>query len=164
MTEGRSESEPKSIHIVETDEQALERAIRKWIRFQKNMWAHITDRLEKPSGDYNTWANLLRVVINEISRTVLTVVAGTLTALTAIEAFFKFSERRSEMQQQQRELQAKRDELRYQWMVDVELETDMEKRLKSALNLLEEGPKAYNDVLNKYAFKSKESGEAPQAT
>jgi len=173
-TNNSNDERDKPINIVQTEEEVLVRSIQKWIRFQKSMWQHVTDRLENPSGRYEAYASAMRVTIilmsatittisdiNDVPRVVVTVIAGSLTALTAIEAFFKFAERRSELQQQQREIQAKRDELRYKWMVEVELQTDMKKRLEAALDLLEKGPQAYNDILNKYAFKSKESGEAP---
>ena len=47
-------------------------------------------------------------------------------------------------------------------MVHVELETDRKKQLDEAKRLLEVGPTAYNEILNKYAV-SKE-GDKPQAT
>lgn len=68
--------------------------------------------------------------------------------ILGIDAFLKFAEKRSEMPQPQRELQAKRDELRFKWMVDVEHETDLAKQLNSAKVLLETGPKSCNDTLN----------------
>ena len=66
------------------------------------------------------------------------------------------------MKKQQREIEALRDKLRYDWMVHVELETDRKKQLDEAKRLLEVGPTAYNEILNKYAV-SKE-GDKPQAT
>jgi len=164
--------------LVKTDEDALIRAIEKWVRFQQSMWTYIHDELERPIWKTYQFGVFFRVIIIGLSAAITTistfqddlevwvipVMAGTLTALTAYEAFFKFMERRSEMMQQQRELQAKRDELRYKWMVDVELNTDMGERMKRALDLLEDGPKAYNEILNKYAFESKEAGQGPSTT
>jgi len=46
------------------------------------------------------------------------------------------------VKQQQRELQALRDELRCKWMSEVELETDNRKSMDAAKRLLEEGPRA----------------------
>ncbi|HPH98307.1 MAG TPA: hypothetical protein PKW33_19995 [Anaerolineaceae bacterium] len=169
--------ENATVNIVADDQQALERAILKWVKFQQTMWVHITARLEGPSNTYNNWATTFRITIIILSAVItaisgiegvplvmITILSGVLTALTGVEAFLKFAERRAEMQRQQRELQAKRDDLRYQWMIEVELETDLDKRLKSAKRLLIEGPKAFNDILNKYAFKSKESDQAPTPT
>lgn len=172
-----SNLENTTVNIVGDEKQALERAILKWVKFQQTMWIHITERLEGPSNTYNNWATSFRLTIIVLSAVItaasgiegvplvaITLLSGTLTALTGVEAYLKFADRRGEMQRQQRELQAKRDDLRYQWMIEVELETDLDKRLKSAKRLLIEGPKAFNDILNKYTFKSKESDQAPTPT
>lgn len=164
--------------IVKDEDQALQRAIYKWIKFMQAMWGQITDsQEEKRRKGCVTVAKGLRVAVivlsaaittisdmPEIPRVVITVVAGLMTALTGIEAFFGFSERASSLQRQQREIQGLRDELRYTWMLEVELETDYNKRFAAAKRLLAAGPRSYNEILDKYTFKSKESQNAPEAT
>ena len=167
--------ESMNIKLVESDEEVIQRAIYKWVRFQQNMWAQVAERLEIPSGVCNRWAIVLRVSVILLSTALTTVsnldivprngiaiTAGVITALTAIEAFFRLAEKHGEMKKQQREIEALRDKLRYEWMVKVELETDLQKQLAEAKRLLEEGPKAYNDILNKYALSKQ--GDKPQAT
>jgi hypothetical protein len=165
-------------NIVQNDEQALQRAIYKWVKFMQAMWAQIKDESEeRRKKTYNFLGILFRVVIiilsatittisdiSDVPRTVITIIAGIMTALTGIEAYSRFAERSSSIQQQQREIQALRDELRYKWMIDVELEPDYGKRMESARKLLDSGPKSYNNILNKYVFKSKESDSQPEAT
>lgn len=167
--------EPMSIKLVTNDDEALQRAIYKWVKFQQSMWMQVAEKLEWPSRACSRWSIILRVTIivlstalttfsnlPEVPRNGITVTAGVITGLTAIEAFFRLSEKHGEMKKQQREIEALRDNLRYDWMVHVELETDRRKQLEEAKRLLEEGPAAYNEILNKYAV-SKE-GDKPQAT
>ncbi len=45
---------------------------------------------------------------------------------------------------------------------EVEIEDDMDSRIKAAKDILEKGPKAYNEILNKYILKA-ESDLAPEA-
>ncbi|MBM4424508.1 MAG: hypothetical protein FJ030_14165 [Chloroflexi bacterium] len=167
--------EPMTIKLVANDGEALQRAIYKWVKFQQSMWAQVAEKLEWPSRMCNRWSIILRLTIiilstalttfsnlSEVPRNGITLTAGVITGLTAIEAFFRLSEKHGEMKKQQREIEALRDKLRYEWMVAVELETNMEKQLVEAKRLLKEGPAAYNEILNKYAV-SKE-GDKPQAT
>jgi len=164
--------------IVTDNEAALQRAIFKWIKFMRSMWEQVTDPKDESTKQLlATFGIVFRVLIivlstvvttisdiAEVPRTVITILAGIMTVLTAIEAYFRFTERAQSIQQKQRELQALRDELRYRWMIDMELEPDFNKRMAAAKKLLESGPKAYNSLLNKYVLKSKESAEAPKAT
>ena len=164
--------------IVKNEDDVLLRAIYKWVRFMQAMWAQITDKdQERRKKRYEILGIVFRVVIislstivttvsdiSEVPRTTITILAGILTAFTGIETYFRFSERSLSIQQQQREIQSLRDELRYRWMIGVELETDTKKRINSARDLLQNGPKVYNNILNKYVFKSKESDKAPEMT
>jgi hypothetical protein len=172
------EIDQQDFNVVMNNEQALQRAIYKWIKFMQAMWGQIKDENEeRKKKTYNILGILFRVVIIVLSatittisdisgvpRTVITIFAGTMTALTGIEAYIRFTERGLAIQQQQREVQALRDDLRYKWMIAVELEPDLDKRLEAAKSLLDSGPKSYNNILNKYTFKSKESENQPEAT
>ena len=90
----------------------------------------------------------------------MTLTAGVLTALTGIEAFFQFGNKQAELRRQQREIEALRDKLRFEWFRTVEIGGDIDERLQNAKRLLDEGPAAYNDILNKYALKA-EKGDTP---
>ncbi len=74
----------------------------------------------------------------------------------------KFTDRQSEERRQQREIEALRDKLRYDWFVHVEIEPEMKTRLDAAKRLLKDGPEQYNEVLNKYALKA-EGDPKPEA-
>ena len=74
--------------------------------------------------------------------------------MTGIEAFLRAGERQSDAKKQQREIEALRDRLRYEWFVRVEIEGDMARRLTAAKELLERGPRDYNEILSKYALKA----------
>ena len=164
--------------IVSNDKQALLRAIYKWVKFMQMMWTQVTDsKVEQRRKQFEVLAVVFRVTIillsaavttisdiNEVPRTVITIVAGVLTGLTGIEAYFRFTEQSSSIQQQQREIQSLRDDLRYRWMIEVELETDNVKRMTAARELLQSGPKAYNNIMNKHVFKSKEDQSPPEFT
>lgn len=167
--------DPMDIKFVSDDEEILARAVYKWVKFQQNMWAQVAERLEGPSRSCNWWAVALRLSIiilstaltvfsnlAAIDRNYITVVAGAVTGLTAIEAFFRLAEKHGEMRKQQREIEGLREKLRYEWMVKVELETDRAKQIAEAKRLLEEGPEAYNEILNKYALSKQ--GDKPTAT
>jgi hypothetical protein len=161
----------KDYTIVKTDEEALKHAVKKWVHFQRAIWKKINYEMIDPSKSLALGAILLRLTIIVLAATVttlsgllpedlqgiVTVLAGLLTAITGIEAYFKFSERISQNKRQQRELEAKRDELRYRWFIDVEMETDMKKRLKCAKDLLDSGPKEYNKILNSFAIETEET-------
>ncbi len=159
--------------LASEDKEMLTRAVEKWIKFHKAMWSQINGRLEKRINYSETVGLILRIAIIVISATLTTLsdwqgidggvirlIAGLLTALTGIEAYLKLTERQSEARRQQRELEALRDHLRYQWFVEVEVQPDMTQRLEAAKKLLEEGPKQYNDILNKYSLKAS-AGEEP---
>lgn len=161
-----------NITIVETEEEALIRAVDRWVRFQRGMWGKISMEMIEPSKGLARWAIYLRLAIILLSATVtalsgllpegyswiITIIAAVLTAITGIEGYFKFSERIAQNKRQQRELETLRDELRYRWAVEVELETDMKTRLENAKILLNDGPDQYNDILNKFAIKTEETG------
>ena len=167
--------EPMSIKLVTNEDEALQRAIYKWVKFQQSIWAQVAEKLEWPSRTCSRWSIILRVTIivlstalttfsnlPEVPRNGITVTAGILTGLTAIEAFFRLAEKHGEMRKQQREIEGLREKLRYEWMVKVELETDRAKQITEAKRLLEEGPEAYNEILNKYALSKQ--GDKPTAT
>jgi hypothetical protein len=158
--------------IVKTDQEALISAVEKWVQFQKTIWNKIKVEMIKPAGGLARWAITLRLTIIILSATVttlsgllpegnqdiITALAGTLTAITGVEAYFKFSERIAQNKRQQRELEALRDKLRFDWSVHVEIETDMEKRLAEAKRLLVKGPEEYNAILNTFAVKTEDIG------
>jgi hypothetical protein len=158
--------------IVTTDQEALISAVEKWVQFQKTIWNKIKVEMIKPAGGLARWAITMRLTIIILSATVttlsgilppssqviITVLAGTLTAITGVEAYFKFSERIAQNKRQQRELEALRDKLRFDWSVNVEIETDMENRLAEAKRLLVEGPEEYNAILNSFAVTTEETG------
>lgn len=154
--------------LYDDDEEVLERAIERWKEFYIRMWGHGNIVLERDSRRFAWVGSILRilVIILSVSVTTLsgleirpqtvTIIAGILTVLTSIEGFLGLLDRRAQLQQMQREIQTLRDQLGFQWMVEVELERDTAKRLESAKRILHEGPIAYNEILNKYAFKSSE--------
>jgi hypothetical protein len=160
--------------ILTEEKDLLTRAVYKWLNFQTDMWSQINEKLEREVKVYSLWSVVFRVTIIILSasvtmisdidlvpRTAVTIVAGVLTALTGIEAYLKFGEQQSETRRQQREIEALRDKLRFEWFSEVEIEGDMGKRIKAAKRLLEEGPEAYNEVLNKYVLKG-ETDQEPQ--
>ena len=170
-TEDQPTLSPK---ILTEEEDLLTRAVHKWLNFQTSMWNQVNEKLESEVKTYSLWSVVFRVTIiilsasvtmisdiDRVPRTAVTVVAGVLTALTGIEAYLKFGEQQAEAKKQQREIEALRDKLRFEWFSEVEIEGDMEKRIKAAKRLLEEGPEAYNEVLNKYVLKA-ESDQEPQ--
>lgn len=160
--------------ILTEDKDLLTRAVHKWINFQRNMWNQVNNKLQKEIRIYSRWSIFFRIIIIILSasvtvisdiefvpRVAVTIVAGIMTALTGIEAFLKFGEKQSESKKQQREIEALRDELRFEWFTRVEIEGDMKNRIRAAKELLEEGPEAYNEILNKYILKA-ESDQAPE--
>jgi len=161
--------------ILTDERELLERIVHKWLQFQTNMWNQVNISKEKEIRTYSHGALVFRILIiilsasvtviadiDEITRTTVTFVAGFLTTLTGIEAFLKFGERQLDARKQQREIEALRDQLRFDWFVNVEVENDFKKRLAAGKELLEKGPDSYNELLNKYVLKA-ESREAPQA-
>ena len=153
--------------LLTTDEEFLERAVEKWLKFQTGMWDNVNRKLEPEIKTSQRWSIALRVIIillsaavttisniDAITRNVVTITAGLLTALTGIEAFLQAGEREAAAKKQQREIEALRDKLRYEWFVRVEIEGAMEKRLIAAKEMLERGPNEYNDILTKYALKA----------
>jgi hypothetical protein len=100
--------------------------------------------------------------IDEIPRTIITIIAGILTMITGIEAYYKFNERSFDAKKTQRELEALRDELRYAWFVDVEVGNgSLDDRLVHARKMLMNGSARYNEVLTKYVMES-EKVEQPE--
>jgi len=157
--------------LLTTDEEMLVRAVEKWLKFQTSVWDHVNCKLEPRISRIDTVGILLRIIIivtsallttlsgiELISTTMISIIAGTLTALTGIEAYLKLNETETQFRRQQREIEALRDKLRYEWFVKVEIEGDMQKRLNAAKKLLEEGPNAYNEILNKYSLKAYNGG------
>jgi len=174
MTQETEDQPTLSPKILTDDKDLLSRAVHKWINFQTNMWSQVNEKLEKEVRVYSRWSVFFRVTIIILSasitmisdidlvpRTAVTFIAGILTALTGIEAYLKFSEQQAVAKRQQREIEALRDKLRFEWFSNVEIEGDMDKRIEAAKRLLEEGPEAYNDVLNKYVLKGK-NDQQPQ--
>jgi len=168
------ESKPVLSPKFVTDEKdMLVRAVEKWLKFQTAMWNQVNSKLEKQSVASGRWDVITRLAIISLSATLTTlsdwpgieggllrVIAGVLTALTGIEAYLKLGEKQSSARRQQREIEALRDRLRFEWFVRVEVQPDMTKRLDAAKKLLEEGPREYNEILNKYYLKSS-TNEAP---
>jgi hypothetical protein len=153
--------------LLTADDEFLERAIEKWLKFQTGMWDNVNLKLQPEIKSGRRWSITLRLIIillsaavttvsniDTVARTAVTILAGTLTALTGIEAFLRAGERQSDAQKQQREIEALRDKLRYEWFVRVEIEGDMAERLKAAKDLLQRGPNEYNEILSKYALKA----------
>ena len=167
-------SKPKmSPRILTRDEDLLTQSVTKWMGFMNNLWSLVNIKLENQSRWNAAWGTTFRLLIillsssvtvmadlDQVPRSVVTIVAGVMTALTGMEAFLKFNERQLEARRQQREIEALRDELRFEWFARVEVEGDMKKRLKAARILLQSGPKDYNEILNKYVLKA-EKGDAP---
>ncbi|HLF25732.1 MAG TPA: hypothetical protein VJG32_05305 [Anaerolineae bacterium] len=171
LTDTQPSLSPK---VLTTDDEFLTRAVEKWLKFQTGMWDHVNAKLNNLIRDnYNLSLTfrmtiiLLSAVVTTISsiegvsRTAVTLIAGSLTALTGLEAFLKCQERQIDARKQQREIEALRDKLRFEWFVKVEVEGDMQQRLAAAKALLEKGPQEYNEILSKYALKGGE-GEKPQ--
>ncbi len=169
------DSEPVlSPKLLTNDQEFLERAVEKWFKFQTSIWDNVNQKLEREVKISRRLSIMMRVAviilsatvttvsnIDAVSRTVVTIVAGVLTALTGIEAFVRAGERQLDAKQQQREIESLRDRLRYEWFVRVEIAGDLTQRLAAAKELLERGPREYNEVLNKYALKS-ENVNRPQ--
>ncbi len=160
--------------LLTTEEEFLARAVDKWMKFQVGVWEHVNKKLEKEIAVSSAFAASFRVIviilsatvttisnIDSISRILVTITAGVLTALTGIEAYLSFSQRLSDARKQQREIEALRDRLRFEWFVQVEIEGNIEKRISSAKKLLERGPREYNEILTKYALKG-EGGQKPE--
>ena len=135
-----------------------------WGEFSYSVSVYDNEGLEgKPIATGNRLLSATITTISDIeivARTTVTIVAGVLTALTGIEVFLKYSERQTDSRKMQREIEALRDELRFEWFNRVEIEGNMKDRLKAAKELLDDGPDAYNEILNKYVLKG-EGGEEP---
>ena len=162
--------------LLTEDRDFLVRAVEKWLKFQTAVWDHVNHKLEREVKSARRFSLLFRITIIVLSatvttvsdidgvpRTAVTVLAGALTALTGIEAFLRFGERQSEAKKQQREIEALRDKLRFEWFVTVEVEGETSERLKAARSLLQRGPEEYNSILTKYALKG-DSGSKPQVS
>lgn len=141
--------------------EALQRAIPKWIRSQRDIW---DEAMALSVKRFAIWSTLLRIMIivlagsittmsdiDFVPRTVITIIGGVLTVLAGIEGYLKLADRHSAGENQKRELLAERDKWRYQWMVDVELQPDDDEALEKAKILLQDAPKAFNELLVKYA-------------
>ena len=149
------------------EEEALQVAIEKWIRYQYHLWEesnqHPLKLLDFLSAFFRIAIILLSASITTMSdiesipRTTITIIGGVLTVLAGVEGYFKLADRRVAAENRKRELLAERDKWGYQWMVSVELETDTKKALASAKELLQVAPQATNDLMNKYVQRS--SGE-----
>lgn len=161
--------------LLSDEKEVLIRAAEKWLSFHKCVWENINIKLENDIRRFGLISISLRLLIiilsasvttissmDEVQRKVVTISSGVLTALTGVEAFLKYGERQMETKRQQREIEALRDQIRYKWFVEVEIEPDMDKRILAAKKLLQEGPSSYNEILNKYALKA-EKGEEPAA-
>ena len=153
------------------DNEALQVAIDKWVRFQYRIWQ---ETLEQPLGRYNLWSIVFRVMIivlagsitvmsdmDTVPRIGITIVAGVLTILTGVEGYLKLADRKVAGENRKRELLAEQDKWSYDWMVKVELEIDTAKALTESKKLLVDAPKAINDLLGKYVSSK---AEAPAVT
>ena len=153
--------------VIMTDDNRLKRAVEKWVNFHKDVFAYIQD-LGIKIRRYNTLGSILRLVIiflsaaittlsniGEIPRTVITMLAGILTVITGVEAYFKFTERSFDAKKTQRELEALRDQLRFAWFIDVEVGSgNLEDRIENACKMMIDGPAKYNELLTKYVMES----------
>jgi len=169
-------TEAKTPALLQSDDAQMKRAITKWVDFNKDVFSYIKN-LGEHIRRYNTWGSSLRVVIiifsatittlsdiDAVPRTLITVIAGILTIITGVEAYYKFTERSFDARKTQRELEAMRDRLRYAWFVDVEIGTGkLDERLEAARKMLMDGPAEYNEVLTKYVMES-EKAEQPEVT
>jgi hypothetical protein len=163
----------KAPALLESDEAQMKRAITKWVGFNQDVFKYI-QHLGGHIRLYNRWGGAMRVVIiifsatittlsdiDSVPRTLITVIAGILTIITGVEAYYKFTERSFDAKKTQRELEELRDKLRYAWFVDVEIGSGkLDERLESARRMLTDGPAEYNGVLTKYVMES-EKAEAP---
>lgn len=175
MEETADQAHPTlSPRVLTAEKDLLERAVEKWLKFQTSLWEQVNMKLEGQIRTGYVWSVGFRVTaivlsslvttmsgIGGIPVVLVTIAAGTLTAITGVEAFLKYSERQAEARKQQREIAALRDRLRFEWFVAVEVEPNMDKRLEAAKRLLVDGPKAYNDILDKYSSGKGEKGQAP---
>jgi hypothetical protein len=152
---------------VTNDEEALQIAIEKWIRYQYHIWEESSQPSLKLLDFFNTFFRISMILLSAsittmsdielVPRTTITIIGGILTVLAGVEGFFKLTDRRVLAENRKRELLAERDKWGYQWMVDVELEKDTSKALVAAKKLLLVAPQATNDLMNKYVQRS--SGE-----
>lgn len=164
------------LKLLTDQKDMLLKAIDKWIKFNQGIYSQVNGNLEneiRRSGILSMWLRTLIIVISAaittmssmtgIPRMVITVIAGTLTALTGIEAYLKLGDRQSNSRKMQRELEHLRDNLRYQWFNQVEVPeyaNDFTKRLEAARQLLTDGPEQYNQILDKYTIKA-DKGDTP---
>jgi hypothetical protein len=162
--------------ILTDEKEMLAKAVDKWIKFNQAIWGQVNGKLEteiRRSGVLSMWLRLAIITISaaittmssisDIPRVIITVVAGTMTALTGIEAYLKLSDRQSNARKMQREIEHLRDDLRFQWFNEVEVPDyadDYSKRLDAARKLLLDGPEKYNQILDKYATKA-DKGATP---
>lgn len=142
------------------DSEALQVAIEKWIRFQYHIWE---ETKKQPLRFLDLSSTLLRIAIialsasittmsdiDAIPRTTITIVGGILTILAGTEGYLKLADRKAAGENRRQELLAERDKWGYKWMVEVELQTDTAKALKTAKELLKTAPQSVNDLLSKY--------------
>jgi len=173
MAERERQEEENRARYAKTNEEAFQLALNKWLTFNKVMRNHTNALLQKQISRQEAWGAIFRTLIIILSalvtviadvqiveRFTVTIVAGTLTALTGIEAYFQFNQRRLEAQRRQREVEALRYKLRFQWLTTVQMETDETRRLEAAKKFLWEGQEAYNAILNKYVLKPDEDKQS----
>lgn len=171
-----AQSSKINLKLLTDDKEMLAKAVDKWIVFNQGIWAQVNGKLEteiRSTGMLSIWLRVIVIVIsagittmssmNGIPRVIITVVAGTLTALTGIEGYLKLGDRQSNARKMQREIEHLRDELRFQWFNEVEVPeyaADFSKRLEAARKLLQDGPEQYNQILDKYTIKA-DKGATP---
>lgn len=156
-----------------TKEEAFDLALNKWLRFNEVMRTHTNEILQKQLSRQEALGKLYRVLIiilsagvttmsdvDAIARVIVTITAGVLTVLTGLESYLQFNQRRLETQRRQREVEALRYKLRFQWLTTVQMETDVDRRLEAARKHLWEGQEAYNAILNKYVLKPEEDQQS----
>lgn len=180
-----SQTHPESVmppieEMAKDDAEAIHLAALKWKRFNDVMKEH-TAQLQTQIA-HNNWAGaifrvsiiILSALVTIISATqipimslsntnVVTIVGGAITALAGIESYFHFSQRGSELQRQQREVEALRYKLRHQWITTVQMELHEDKRLDAAKKFLDVDQSAYNAILNNYTLKPEKENSAPNS-
>ncbi|MBI3733200.1 MAG: hypothetical protein HY259_07040 [Chloroflexi bacterium] len=147
-----------------TAEDALQIAIEKWVRFEYQVWRQARER---PIGRLEFGGTIFRLLtiglsvtlttlanLPEFSRDYLTILGGVLTAVTAMDAYFRLGDRKVTNETRKQELLTLRDEWNDRWAVQVQMETDSAKALEAAKKLLVEAQVEVDQTLNKYASRN----------
>jgi hypothetical protein len=165
----RASDEQPEFFRVHDAKQALQVAIRRWEEFLYGVWQQTQLKGMRPLA----WsAIVLRVAIlifagaltaigniEQVDRIVVTILSAVVTVLAAIEGYLQLAQRKSTLENRNRELLMEREKLRHEWMVKVELEIDENKALEEAKKLLGAGPAAVEAVMSK--FLTRAAGDEP---